>query len=794
MTNGKLRESFEDLLRGKQKQASTNGITPQVTISKPQLDSSLKHKDPQPGKTGGITSLKWFWPEAEAKPTMTQKPLPVKKNGVGPQTFTDRKPADEVVLDVLTENPGINGSTLVNTLKSKGIGFVDNKEADTMSANAQFGAAGVNPLVKKKKKVKAKESNPLKETKNLTFRSNIFMEATNRKDVDPGKYGLVFKSVLLQEGLGNLTDCYYYTKEALQSAVPLFEGKKIYANHPDKMQEQIRPERDVRDILGHFENVQLESDKDGRASLVADLVILPEESFDWARGLMKHSVSYAQKFPDKEFVGLSINASGDSEETKLDDYVSSNEIPESCLMKIQQAKEKGIETIKPVTVMESAISCDLVTEAGAGGAILKLMEQDKKIEDEAIEGGPGSGRRKSGAQRALDKKSPEAILARLKRADDSRRANATFKKRSDAIKSGKLKYKISDRLDAWAAGTRAAKKAAGVESEVEEATEGGPGSGRHKGGGKGPQKATKPKAKMGVDKMGNSVRQHLVDQVHSSMKKAGIDTDDASPNTVSDHASKMGLSLSSDEVVHGSDTYHKETNKNETKLKPSGGKMEDEVKQSEDEKSEALGDADTTDGGDADHDDAAQDKELVAKMLKKHLGDEETSEEEMEMMQQAFEAYKEMGMEDEKCAEASHNAMKLAKHMQAKQEAADADADEKKEAADGGPASLSPEKKEAEILKLKGKVALLESKIKETETKEYLETVLKKSKLSTSVTKSFREAVGNLKTKAEVDAKFKTFLEGFKAGNQEGGFVISTEKTIVDSSGGSLSFADCKLD
>ena len=625
----KLFDAFSTMRIPKGKKESS-GITPQTTLTKPQLDSSLKHKDPQPGKTGGITSLEWFWPEAEAKPTMTQKPLPVKKNGVGPQTFTDRKPADEVVLDVLTENPGINGSTLVNTLKSKGIGFVDNKEADTMSANAQFGAAGVNPLVKKKKKVKAKESNPLKETKNLTFRSNIFMEATNRKDVDPGKYGLVFKSVLLQEGLGNLTDCYYYTKEALQSAVPLFEGKKIYANHPDKMQEQIRPERDVRDILGHFENVQLESDKDGRASLVADLVILPEESFDWARGLMKHSVSYAQKFPDKEFVGLSINASGDSEETKLDDYVSSNEIPESCLMKIQQAKEKGIETIKPVTVMESAISCDLVTEAGAGGAILKLMEQEK----------------------------------------------------------------------------------------------------------------------------GNEMK-----------KKKSV------------------------------------SKENEKTIKPSGGKMEDEVKQSEDEKSEALGDADKGDGGDAGHDDAAQDKELIAKMIKKHLGDEEASEEEMEMMNQAFEAYKEMGMEDEKCAEAAHSAMKLAKHMQAKKEAADADADdkkesedEKKEAADGGPASLSPEKKEAEILKLKGKVALLESKIKETETKEYLETVLKKSKLSTSVTKSFREAVGNLKTKAEVDAKFKTFLEGFKAGNQEGGFVISTEKTIVDSSGGSLSFADCKLD
>ena len=189
-------------------------------------------------------------------------------------------------------------------------------------------------------------------------------------------------------------------------------------------------------------------------------------------------------------------------------------------------------------------------------------------------------------------------------------------------------------------------------------------------------------------------------------------------------------------------------------------------------------------------------------MLKKHLGDEETSEEEMEMMHQAFEAYKEMGMEDEKCAEASHNAMKLAKHMQAKKESADADADDKKEsgvetqeAGDGGPAALSPEKKESEVLSLRGRVAMLESKLKETETKEYLDGVLKKSKLPTSVTKSFREAAGLLKSVKEVDAKFKTFLEGYKAAGQTGGFVISTEKnTFTEASGATISFADCKLD
>jgi hypothetical protein len=178
-----------------------------------------------------------------------------------------------------------------------------------------------------------------------------------------------FKCVLIQEGLGNLRDAFYYSKDALKSAVDVFDGKKIMANHPSESEENERPERDVRDILGHYENVQYEEAKDGRGQLTGEVVIPQGQAFDWARNLMSHSVDYSSKYPGKEFIGLSINASGDANEMPIDDLMKQG-VPDSCMNKLQEAKANGIENIKLVTVISDAKSCDLVTQAGADGKIL----------------------------------------------------------------------------------------------------------------------------------------------------------------------------------------------------------------------------------------------------------------------------------------------------------------------------------------------------------------------------------------------------------------------------------------
>lgn len=272
------------------------------------------------------------------------------------------QPIDDVVAQLLSNNPTMSSSTFLNLLKSQGIGFT--KEADSASSSPAL--------------VRGKESA-------ISFRSVRFLEKSEQpKSVDVGiskpkdKYlGFTkFRAVMLQEGLGNFGDAYFYSESALQSASVVFEGKKIYADHPSSLDEQVRPERSVRDVLGHFENVHVEKSEDGRSQLIGDVVILPDPSFQWARSLMAHAVEFHEKFPDKDFIGLSINASGDAQPMNLVEYMK-NEIPESIKIKLQEAVEKGIEEIKMVSQITEAVSCDLVTEAGAGGSVKQYLESNK---------------------------------------------------------------------------------------------------------------------------------------------------------------------------------------------------------------------------------------------------------------------------------------------------------------------------------------------------------------------------------------------------------------------------------
>lgn len=270
---------------------------------------------------------------------------------------------DEIVNQLLAENPGVSAPTFLNLLKSKGIVLTGGQvaEADSASSNTPSTRAGTREA-------------DVSVTK-FNLRSVKLSEgAKSDNGIGPTK----FKTILIQEGMGNLGDLFYYTKECLESAVSIFEGKKIYADHPAANEEQTRPERSVRDILGYFENVHVVEAPDGRVLLEADVKLMDGQNFSWARDLMRHSVDYAKKFPDKDFVGLSINASGDADEKNLDEFLKETKIPDSALLKVQQAKEQGAETIRVVNRIVDAISCDLVTEAGAGGKILSLIEQEKQ--------------------------------------------------------------------------------------------------------------------------------------------------------------------------------------------------------------------------------------------------------------------------------------------------------------------------------------------------------------------------------------------------------------------------------
>lgn len=206
----------------------------------------------------------------------------------------------------------------------------------------------------------------------LKFGTTRFSEASVRNVDNPTK----FRVVLLEEGLGNSNDAFYYSKEALESAVSIFTGAKIYADHPTMEEEQIRPERSTRDILGHFENLSVEISPTGSTVLCGDVDTIPSSDCDWARALMIRAVENSEKFPGKEFIGLSINAAGDSEVMSIDEVMSG--APAGAKPKLEEAKKNGIESVKVVRKINAAVSCDLVTEAGAGGKILNIIQGENQ--------------------------------------------------------------------------------------------------------------------------------------------------------------------------------------------------------------------------------------------------------------------------------------------------------------------------------------------------------------------------------------------------------------------------------
>lgn len=212
-------------------------------------------------------------------------------------------------------------------------------------------------------------------TKKESARIPLQVRLLESKQADSGIGYTKFRVVLIKEGLGNLKDAFFYSRAALESAVPVFEGKKIFADHPTALEDETRPERSVRDIIGHFENVALVEGDGGVAQLEADAVTMPDEPYRWARALMRHAVEYSEKYPDKEFVGLSINATGESSEAKIEDVLES--APEGAKLKLMQARDNGITSVRIVDAISEAVSCDLVTEAGAGGEVLKLLEAER---------------------------------------------------------------------------------------------------------------------------------------------------------------------------------------------------------------------------------------------------------------------------------------------------------------------------------------------------------------------------------------------------------------------------------
>jgi hypothetical protein len=186
---------------------------------------------------------------------------------------------------------------------------------------------------------------------------------------DKGK--MKYPVVIISQGLGNLADRNYYSSEAIESGVDVYEGRKAYFDHPTETDSRERPGRSVRELAGHYENVKAKKDSEGVMSLQADFV--PISTHEEVQGLLNHAIDYKKKYPDSDFVGISINGDGEGETLDWDQFVKSIKPNTFEMKKLAKIEGQQVNVIRKLT---AAVSADLVTEPGARGRL--LLEQEKK--------------------------------------------------------------------------------------------------------------------------------------------------------------------------------------------------------------------------------------------------------------------------------------------------------------------------------------------------------------------------------------------------------------------------------
>jgi len=166
-----------------------------------------------------------------------------------------------------------------------------------------------------------------------------------------------WKVMVIEEGLSK--NGKYYTKEALQKSIPLFEKSKVcfyewkdkHFDHIPLSVEKMCPEGFPLQTAGYLDNVKFETVKvEGRevAGLTASLHLLEKNS---RVKDLKQMLTNAWKKGLKNLLGLSINAEG----------------PSSVRMMNGQ----------PITVVNGiskVFSTDFVTQPAAGGGLLKIIE------------------------------------------------------------------------------------------------------------------------------------------------------------------------------------------------------------------------------------------------------------------------------------------------------------------------------------------------------------------------------------------------------------------------------------
>lgn len=154
--------------------------------------------------------------------------------------------------------------------------------------------------------------------------------------------GFVWEAVLVKSGLS--LNNRYYPDAVLREAMPLFEGRPIFAKADEQ---HLKGEgKDVRNILGYVGNVRFaEGAAPDTGALTGTVTLLA------AAGNLPEVIREAWDRGKKDLVGLSIDAIGRA-----------------------KSETRDGKSVRVATKITKVNSVDLIVEPGAGGGLVRLLE------------------------------------------------------------------------------------------------------------------------------------------------------------------------------------------------------------------------------------------------------------------------------------------------------------------------------------------------------------------------------------------------------------------------------------
>lgn len=180
------------------------------------------------------------------------------------------------------------------------------------------------------------------------------------------KEGKVWKVVVIREGFSKNSFWRfgqrlqrYYTREAIESILPLLEGAPVTAYYYgqdwfDHVPSALDQNRLTKNVVGVLKNPEFR-EEDGKAFAVAELHIF--ESAGWLKSLLKE----VWEAGEKDFLGLSIDGEGEEEVSIIEGR--------PCLA------VRRITGLNEVTV---------VRKPAAGGAFVRLVASEKEVDSMGI--------------------------------------------------------------------------------------------------------------------------------------------------------------------------------------------------------------------------------------------------------------------------------------------------------------------------------------------------------------------------------------------------------------------------